>query len=125
MTDLKYWKNLVPSEAEGRKPSVIHDFLDDEEKMADFMKLSKEEFLKTYSYLSEEEYDATVKAKAIAEMKKALETIKKVKIEINVGYDALANNDYWNGDNDDFNDLCYLYETLLRELNDFHPEDYF
>jgi len=49
---------------EGRKPSVIHDFLDDEEKMADFRKLSKEEFLKMYSYLSEEEYDATVKALA-------------------------------------------------------------
>lgn len=34
-------------------------FLDDEEKMADFERLSKEEFLSMYSYLSEEEYDHT------------------------------------------------------------------
>ncbi|MDY4525189.1 MAG: JAB domain-containing protein [Treponema sp.] len=36
-------------------------FIDDEEKMKDFPKLSKEEFLSSYSYLSEEEYDATAK----------------------------------------------------------------
>lgn len=34
-------------------------FADDEEKMADFRKLSKEEFLKSYSYLTDEEYEAT------------------------------------------------------------------
>lgn len=37
------------------------DFMDDGEKMVDFFKLSKEEFLKSYSYLKEEEYDATLK----------------------------------------------------------------
>ena len=35
------------------------DFLDDKEKMLDFKKLSKDEFLKSYSYISEEEYEAT------------------------------------------------------------------
>ena len=34
-------------------------FIDDEEKMRDFKELTKEEFLQTYSYLTEEEYDAT------------------------------------------------------------------
>lgn len=34
-------------------------FLNDEEKMKDFLILSKEEFLKSYSYLTEEEYDLT------------------------------------------------------------------
>lgn len=33
----------------------------DAEKMRDFVSLSKEEFLKSYSYLTEEEYDATAK----------------------------------------------------------------
>lgn len=34
-------------------------FIDDTDKMYDFMKLSKEEFLKSYSYLTEAEYDNT------------------------------------------------------------------
>ena len=32
-------------------------FLDDTEKMQDFMALTKEEFLMSYSYLTEEEYN--------------------------------------------------------------------
>ena len=35
------------------------NFVGDEAKMRDFKKLSKEEFLKSYSYLTEEEYDNT------------------------------------------------------------------
>lgn len=41
------------------------DFFDDEEKMKDFYKLSKEEFLKSYSYLTEEEYNDTLRATKI------------------------------------------------------------
>lgn len=37
------------------------NFIDDEEKMADFYELTKEEFLMSYSYLTEEEYDNTAK----------------------------------------------------------------
>ena len=37
------------------------NFLDDEEKMKDFYELTKEEFLTSYSYLTEEEYDNTAK----------------------------------------------------------------
>ena len=37
------------------------NFLDDEEKMKDFYELTKEEFLASYSYLTEEEYDNTAK----------------------------------------------------------------
>lgn len=36
------------------------DFADDVEKMRDFHILSKEKFLQSYSYLTEEEYDLTV-----------------------------------------------------------------
>tara|TARA_R100000995_G_scaffold72015_2_gene40730 strand:+ start:253 stop:504 length:252 start_codon:yes stop_codon:yes gene_type:complete len=32
------------------------DFCDDAEKMVDFLQLSKEEFLESYSYMTEEEY---------------------------------------------------------------------
>ncbi len=35
------------------------DFIDDKEKMRDFVELSKNEFLNSYSYLTEEEYDNT------------------------------------------------------------------
>ena len=36
-------------------------FTDDKEKMRDFYILSKQEFLQSYSYLTELEYDLTVK----------------------------------------------------------------
>lgn len=36
-------------------------FLTDDEKMHDFFRISKEEFLFSYSYLTEEDYDLTVK----------------------------------------------------------------
>lgn len=36
------------------------DFIEDEEKMYDFVRLTKEEFLLSYSYLTEEEYDNTM-----------------------------------------------------------------
>ena len=37
------------------------DFTDDKEKMKDFKLLTKAEFLSSYSYLTEEEYDLTKK----------------------------------------------------------------
>ena len=38
------------------------NFLDDIEKMSDFRILTKKEFLQSYSYLTEQEYDNTAKA---------------------------------------------------------------
>lgn len=40
---------------------AIKHFADDTEKMLDFFNLTKEEFLESYSYLTEEEYIATQK----------------------------------------------------------------
>lgn len=37
------------------------NFVNDAEKMRDFHRLTKEEFLQSYSYLTEEEYDNTYK----------------------------------------------------------------
>tara|TARA_R110000823_G_scaffold18402_2_gene57688 strand:+ start:730 stop:900 length:171 start_codon:yes stop_codon:yes gene_type:complete len=38
---------------------VKHDFCDDKDKMIDFNELTKEEFLSSYSYITEEEYNLT------------------------------------------------------------------
>ena len=51
-------------------------FDNDVEKMLDFMELSKEDFLKSYSYLSEEDYEATKKV-ALAS---AQDTYKEVTV---------------------------------------------
>lgn len=37
----------------------MSDFVGDIEKMFDFIELSREEFMESYSYLSKEEYDLT------------------------------------------------------------------
>lgn len=42
-----------------QKMNKISDFMDDPDKMFDFIVLSKAEFLSSYSYLTEEEYDLT------------------------------------------------------------------
>jgi len=39
----------------------MNDFINDWEKMIDFFQLTRSEFLKSYSYLHEMEYDATAK----------------------------------------------------------------
>ena len=39
-------------------------FITDKEKMRDFKLLTKQEFLKSYSYLTEAEYELTVKEKS-------------------------------------------------------------
>ena len=40
---------------------LVVPFLDDLDKMKDFLVLSKEEFLDSYSYMTEEEYDETLR----------------------------------------------------------------
>lgn len=58
------------------------DFIDDKEKMKDFFAMSKDSFLSSYSYLSEEEYDATVNK--LNSMNKKIEFQNKV-YELKVG----------------------------------------
>lgn len=38
-----------------------HSFLDDPKLLVDFFNLNKKDFLRAYSYISEEDYDATVR----------------------------------------------------------------
>ena len=55
--------NMLTREVLGNAPDYsTANFLDDEEKMRDFAILSKAEFLASYSYLTEAEYDNTVEA---------------------------------------------------------------
>ena len=42
-----------------REDVKLMNFADDKDKMRDFAELSKDEFLRSYSYIKEEEYDAT------------------------------------------------------------------
>ncbi len=66
-----YYLNAHPILIDGLATKVIQrgfemgNFLSDPEKMYDFKILSKEEFLASYSYLTEAEYDNTVKEVAI------------------------------------------------------------
>ena len=59
----QFFKYLPEDFNSDAPPNMIHkpftDFCDDAEKMKDFHKLSKSEFLSSYSYLTEEEYNLT------------------------------------------------------------------
>ena len=51
--DIKFWEKEW-------NPEIEHtDFCDDKDKMLDFNELTKEEFLSSYSYITEEEYNFT------------------------------------------------------------------
>lgn len=53
--------NMLTREVLGNAPDYsTANFLADEEKMRDFVELSKDEFLASYSYLTEDEYDNTM-----------------------------------------------------------------
>lgn len=63
--------------ADGQKTSLkcllMNCFIDDHDKMRDFAILSKDDFLASYSYLTEEEYDAT--SKVVAELTELLGSV--------------------------------------------------
>jgi len=54
----KHFKNFSINEFDCHHHNHV-DFIDDKEKMDDFNELSKEEFLSSYSYITEEEYNLT------------------------------------------------------------------
>ena len=71
-----------------QEPST--DFVDDLEKMKDFFKITKEEFLNSYSYVNEAEYDATAKKVAKENIKfEDLFSLKQytVKFDFSVWFD--------------------------------------
>lgn len=58
----KCWEAMFSENNFPDEDDEVKHFLDDIEKMVDFAILTKEEFLASYSYLTEEEYDATREA---------------------------------------------------------------
>lgn len=54
-----YKTKILDRRADNIKSKLTH-FIDDKEKMRDFKKLTREEFLNTYSYLYSKEYDLTL-----------------------------------------------------------------
>lgn len=75
--DVEKWQDYV------KKIEKTPTFENDREKMEDFFHISKEEFLSSYDYLSEEEYDAT-KLK-LQENKMVLEEIEHKKGNLTLG----------------------------------------
>lgn len=59
---IKEINDCMPERMKLDSSEIIHPFTNDGEKMVDFLRLSKEEFMMSYSYLTEEEYEATCDA---------------------------------------------------------------
>lgn len=91
----------------------VHAFTDDIDKMRDFDKLSKEEFLSSYSYLNEEEYDATA-----AELKEKGLTGKQMveKLEGEFDLEPVLQ--------EVFDANIETLDPIIDEAKLYHPEDY-
>lgn len=60
--DWNKWFKFLDAEDEDGEPFEVFPFTDDKDKMYDFLRLTKDEFLQSYSYLTEAEYNATLTA---------------------------------------------------------------
>lgn len=93
-------------------------FTDDIDKMRDFDSLSKEEFLSSYSYLTEEEYDATAE-----ELKSQnLTGLHMVKV---LSYKEAVNNKYHIYDNriEKTDNESEIYQAAIERLTDISLEE--
>ena len=79
--DALCWVDTLPVEEQAC------DFCSDEEKMADFAVMSKEAFLSSYSYLTEEEYDLTAAkvAPPTAELLAVMDTVLEEDYSVDFG----------------------------------------
>jgi len=88
------------------------NFINDKEKMRDYLILSKEEFLKSYSYLTDEEYEST-----------------REELQVNEDWRMIFNNGMLEIDTDIYGEenLKYLIEldNLLLQLKDLVNEERF
>lgn len=82
----------------------FNDFVDDLEKVKDLLYLSKEEFLKTYSYIDEAEYENTVnKIFAYVKTRKKFRDKEKTKRNENIEETRKYNLDYYHRNKDKIN----------------------
>ncbi len=82
----------------------FNDFVDDLDKVKDLLYLSKEEFLKTYSYIDEVEYENTVKKiySYVSTRKNGRENLKEKRNE-NIEETRKYNLDYYYKNRDKIN----------------------
>jgi len=97
-----------------------HGFIDDKEKMKDFGLLPKDEFLKSYSYLSESEYEATkLFTNKINGIKEELETLIKSFNENGIPASENLENlcTVLNGHNDDGELFDFNYKDICSTIH--------
>lgn len=82
----------------------FNDFVDDLDKVKDLLYISKEEFLKTYSYISEAEYENTVaKIFSYVKTRKNCRNNLKEKRNENIEETRKNNLDYYHKNKDKIN----------------------
>jgi len=82
----------------------FNDFVDDLDKIRDLLYLSKEEFLKTYSYIEDAEYENTVnKVFAYVKSRKKFRDIEKQKRNENIEETRKYNLDYYHKNKEKIN----------------------
>ena len=109
---------------------TVHTFLDDVDKVYDFLELSKEEFLQSYSYLTEEEYNTALKvfeSDRADHLANFMRTAENMLIEENSYDDNTETNPYryCNVTGEQFKERIYDYvleHLSAEERQDF--EDY-
>ncbi len=98
-------------------------FIDDEEKMRDFAKISREDFLSSYSYLSEEEYDATamdfnnLKQSAVQSLfSDTIKTVEDVNKVYDNNLDFIESNVSFKESNPEYNEIDEIEKWKNGEL---------
>ena len=101
------------------------NFLNDVDKMYDFLELSEDEFLESYSYLRKFEYQNTLKKFEEDKVGVLVNLIKK-SIE-------MQDNNIWNVTSEEFSGRVYLYavknlkseeyDRYIAEVSELYPEE--
>lgn len=104
-------------------PTSQLSFINDEEKMKDFPNISREEFLSSYSYLSEEEYEATLgdfnklNQKAVeSRFSDTIKTIEDINNVYNKNIDFIARNISFKYSNPIYNEIDEIEKWKKGEL---------
>lgn len=121
--DYEYINSLYEKTFENYVHAENISFIDDEEKMRDFVKISKEEFLSSYSYLSEEEYNATskdydkLKQKAVhGRFSDSIKTIDDVNNIYEKSLDFIEQNISFKESNPEYNEIDDIEKWKNGEL---------
>ena len=123
----------------GNEPKELTSFIDDEEKMRDFRELTKEEFLESYSYITEAEYEMTAREYSINEKevnmfsdldydvnKEFADFVGSMDFEVvKVGSEFSLRDDANFGDihSDTFGNAAAMTDRLDIYINDYYIED--